>query len=92
VIFGGDFRQSLSVISKGTTQEVVHSMINSSYLWNFCEVLTLTKNTRLLKGASDSDAEARKMFSDLVLNIGDGNIGESNDVDISLAIPDDFLI
>jgi len=32
------------------------------------------------------------MFSDLVLNIGDGNIGESNDVDISLAIPDDFLI
>lgn len=92
MIFGGDFRQSLSVISKGTTQEVVHSMINSSYLWNFCEVLTLTKNTRLLKGASDSDAEARKMFSDLVLNIGDGNIGESNDVDISLAIPDDFLI
>jgi len=48
VIFGGDLRQSLSVISKGTRQEVVHSMINSSYLWNFCEVLTLTKNTRLL--------------------------------------------
>jgi ATP-dependent DNA helicase PIF1 len=50
VVFGGDFRHILPVILKGTRQEVVHSTINSSPLWDFCEVLTLTKNIRLLNG------------------------------------------
>ncbi|KAK2382709.1 ATP-dependent DNA helicase pif1 [Trifolium repens] len=32
------------------------------------------------------------MFSDWVLGIGDGTVGENNDVDIKLDIPDDLLI
>ena len=43
VVFGGDFRQILPVIPKGTRPEVINSTINSSLLWDFCEVLTLTK-------------------------------------------------
>jgi ATP-dependent DNA helicase PIF1 len=54
VIFGRDFRQILPVIPKGTRPGVVHSTINSSVLWNFCEVLTLSKNMRLLSGASST--------------------------------------
>jgi len=54
VVFGGDFRQILPVIPKGPRPEVVHATINSSYLWRFCEVLTLTKNMRILHGASES--------------------------------------
>ena len=34
VLFGGDFRQILPVITNGTRHEVVHAAINSSYLWN----------------------------------------------------------
>jgi len=36
----------------------------------------------LLNGASDSDILERKLFSDWVLGIGDGTIGENNDVGI----------
>ncbi|XP_074580731.1 uncharacterized protein LOC141837184 [Curcuma longa] len=32
VVFGGDFRQILPVIPKGSRQDIVHATINSSYL------------------------------------------------------------
>ncbi|CAJ2631977.1 unnamed protein product [Trifolium pratense] len=92
VVLGGDFRQILPVIPKGTRQEVVHATINSSYLWDFCEVMTLHTNMRLLTDSLDSDFQQRKEFSDWILGIGDGNVGEDNDVDISVQIPDDLLI
>jgi ATP-dependent DNA helicase PIF1 len=53
VVLGGDFRQILPVIPKGTRQEVVHATITSSYLWDFCEVMTLHTNMRLLTGSLD---------------------------------------
>jgi ATP-dependent DNA helicase PIF1 len=62
VFFGGDFRQILPVIPKGTGLEVVHATINSSVLWNFCKVLTLSKTMRLLSGASSTDIEERRLF------------------------------
>ncbi|KEH16156.1 putative DNA helicase [Medicago truncatula] len=93
VVLGGDFRQILPVIPKGTRQKVVHATITSSYLWDFCEVMTLHTNMRLLTGSLDSDVKQRKDFSDWVLGIGDGSVGENDDdVDISVQIPDDFLI
>ncbi|XP_042044754.1 ATP-dependent DNA helicase pfh1-like [Salvia splendens] len=33
VVFGGDFRQILPVVPKGSHQDVVNATINSSYLW-----------------------------------------------------------
>jgi ATP-dependent DNA helicase PIF1 len=92
VVLGGDFRQILPVIPKGTRQEVVNSTINSSHLWRFCEVLTLTTNVRLLSGSADADIEERKNFSYWILGIGDGSIGDFNDGDITVQIPDDLLI
>ncbi|XP_045821815.1 uncharacterized protein LOC123914670 [Trifolium pratense] len=87
VVLGGDFRQILPVIPKGTRQEVVNSTIYSS---RFCEVLTLT--TRLQTGSSDSDIEDEKNFSDWILGIGDGSIGQSNDSDITIQIPLNLLV
>ena len=66
--------------------------INSSYLWDYCEVHTLTKNMRLLSGSSRSDAEEMKAFGEWILAIGDGSVGESNDVDLLLDVPCDLLI
>lgn len=43
IVFGGDFRQILLVIPRGIRHEIVFSTINSSYLWDFCKVLRLTK-------------------------------------------------
>jgi len=48
VVFGGDFRQILPVIQGAGRAERVLSSLNSSYLWEKCKVLRLTKNMRLL--------------------------------------------
>lgn len=52
VVLGGDFRQILPVIRKGSRHDIIASSINSSKLWNSCKVLTLTKNMRLNSSTS----------------------------------------
>ncbi|XP_020972762.1 uncharacterized protein LOC110269328 [Arachis ipaensis] len=47
VVFGGDFRQILHVIPKGSRQDIVNAIINSSYIWDSCKLLSLTQNMRL---------------------------------------------
>lgn len=47
VVLGGDFRQILPVIPKGTRADIVMATINSSILWKDCKVLRLTENMRL---------------------------------------------
>ncbi|CAJ2653406.1 unnamed protein product [Trifolium pratense] len=92
VVLGGDFRQILPVIPKGTRHEIVHSAINSSRLWSYCEVLTLTTNMRLLSGCSDSDIDKRKAFSEWILAVGDGSVGHADDEYIAVQVPPDLLI
>ena len=53
VVFGDDFKQILPLIPKGGRQDVVHATINSSYLWDYCKVLTLTQNMRLLTSSNE---------------------------------------
>ncbi|KAL7155177.1 hypothetical protein ABFS83_03G058200 [Erythranthe nasuta] len=90
VVLGGDFRQILPVIPKGSRQQVVSAALNSSYLWSDCEVLTLTKNMRLRSG--NSNYEEIKSFSDWVLMLGNGTNGDPNDGVVDIEIPDDLLI
>jgi ATP-dependent DNA helicase PIF1 len=92
IVFGGDFRQILPVIPKGTRQDIVLATINSSYLWQHCKVLKLTKNMRLQSPNSNIDLREIKAFSDWISNIGDGTIGGPNDGHVSIEIPDDLLI
>ncbi|MCH79269.1 ATP-dependent DNA helicase PIF1 [Trifolium medium] len=92
VVLGGDFRQILPVIPKGTRYEIVQATINSSHLWQHCEVLTLTTNMRLLAGCAGPDMEDRKRFSDWILGIGNGTIGCADDEYIKTDIPHDLLI
>lgn len=92
VVLGGDFRQILPVIPKGTRSMIVNSTINSSYLWNHCKVMSLHTNMRLQSGSSSVDIQQRKKFSDWILAVGDGSIGEMNDDDIKLQIPPDLIL
>ncbi|XP_022019171.1 ATP-dependent DNA helicase PIF1-like [Helianthus annuus] len=50
VVFGGDFRQILPVIPKGSRHDIVNASLNSSHLWNHCQVLKLHVNMRLQIG------------------------------------------
>lgn len=83
----GDSRQIL-LIPKGTRQKIVNATINSSYLWHFCEVVTLNTNMRLQTGSSTANVnEKKKVFFVWVLGVADNSIGECNDVNIDFPIP-----
>lgn len=92
IVFGGDFRQILPVVRRGTRSDVVNATINASYLWQYCHVLTLTRNMRLQKDAHNGNAEELREFSQWMLDVGDGKLSKSNDGYASIEIPDSFLI
>ncbi|XP_052206923.1 uncharacterized protein LOC127811252 [Diospyros lotus] len=92
VVFGGDFRQILPVIPKGSRQDIVHATINSSYLWRHCKVLKLTKNMRLQNLIDNDHNVYLKEFSEWISSIGDGILGGRNDGHATVEIPDDILI
>lgn len=92
VVFGGDFRQILPVILGGGRAENVLAALNSSYLWEHCKVLKLTKNMRLLAGLTDDAAKELHSFSNWILDIGDGKINLPNDGQVEIDIPSDLLI
>ncbi|KAF7841212.1 uncharacterized protein G2W53_003510 [Senna tora] len=92
VVFGGDFRQILPVIPKGSRQDIVNAALNSSYLWSHCKVLTLTRNMRLQVESSQEDLDEIRSFSNWILAVGNGTVGGNNDGFVEIEIPDDILI
>lgn len=92
VLFGGDFRQILPVVPKGTRSMIVNSSLNSSYLWQHCQVLRLSENMRLRSGRNKTDLKEVKEFAEWILKLGDGLLGEENDGDTDIEIPEDLLI
>ncbi|KAD0066211.1 hypothetical protein E3N88_44838 [Mikania micrantha] len=79
IVFGGDFRQILPVVSGGTRQDIVNASLSSSYLWDSCKVLRLTKNMRLTLGSEVNDIQQTKVFAEWLLDLGEGKIGDIND-------------
>ncbi|XP_070018011.1 uncharacterized protein [Nicotiana sylvestris] len=92
IILGGDFRQILPVIPKGSRQDIVNASLNSSYLWPHCQLLKLTKNMRLQGNEIGTHLDELRVFSDWILAIGDGIVGTSVDGNEKVQIPDDLLI
>ncbi|XP_022019108.1 uncharacterized protein LOC110919136 [Helianthus annuus] len=92
IVFGGDFRQILHVIPNGTRQEIVSASLSSSYIWAKCRLLRLTKNMRLTIGAESSNMKSIIEFAKWLIDIGEGNVGDDNDGDAIIEIPDDLLI
>ncbi|KAL2993105.1 hypothetical protein AAZX31_10G089500 [Glycine max] len=92
MVFGGDFRQILPVIPRGSRSDIVNATINSSYLWNHCHVLTLLKNMRLEANIDATDREETSAFAQWILDIGDGIVRQQNDGYGSIEIPKDLLI
>ncbi|XP_058764312.1 uncharacterized protein LOC131637724 [Vicia villosa] len=92
VVFGGDFRQILPVVPRAGRSDIVHASICSSYIWDYCQVLTLTKNTRLQQGSDNTSSKELAEFSKWILNVGDGKISEPNDGLVDIEIPQDLFI
>ncbi|XP_072058284.1 uncharacterized protein [Arachis hypogaea] len=92
VVLGGDFRQILPIIPRGSRQDIVHSTVNSSYLWKFCQVLKLTKNMRLSIGTTASDQDEIEQFGEWLLKVSDGLIGDNMDGESEICLPGDIII
>ncbi|XP_057745407.1 uncharacterized protein LOC130963293 [Arachis stenosperma] len=92
VVLGGDFRQIFPVIPRGSRQDIVHSTVNSSYLWKFCQVLKLTKNMRLSVGTATSDQDETEQFGEWLLKVDDGLIGDNMDGKSEICLPGDIVI
>ncbi|CAN1136557.1 ATP-dependent DNA helicase PIF1 [Linum perenne] len=59
VVFGGDFRQILPVIKKGTRSEIILASLKKSYLWEHLTHLRLSQNMRLMRSnCTQSQREA----------------------------------
>ncbi|XP_023741419.1 uncharacterized protein LOC111889499 [Lactuca sativa] len=92
IVFGGDFRQILSVIPGGSRQDIVNASLSSSHLWQQCKVYQLTKNMRLTVGSDTSTFQQTMDFAKWLLDIGEGKLGGFNDGEAIIDIPDDLLI
>ncbi|CAN6691565.1 unnamed protein product [Malus baccata var. baccata] len=64
MIFGGDFRQVLHVIRKGTKSELIQASVVKASFWSQEKILKLKQNMR-----SINDCE----FSEFLLRVGDEN-------------------
>ncbi|XP_076918648.1 uncharacterized protein LOC143579149 [Bidens hawaiensis] len=81
MVMGGDFRQVLPVVKRGTRAQIVDSSFRMSPLWSVTKKMRLTINMRAL---NDS------WFSDFLLRVGDGS-EEAIEGNL-IRIPDDMTI
>jgi len=92
VALGGDFRQILPVVRKGSRAEVVKATVCSSKIWRHCKVLKLTKNMRLSSGMTNQSRNEIREFADWILNIGDGLLDADENGEEEIEIPEELCI
>ncbi|XP_071913922.1 uncharacterized protein [Coffea arabica] len=81
VVLGGDFRQTLPVVRKGTKAEMINACLINSPLWHKLEKLQLIENMR---------AKLDPSFTQFLLRIGDGT-QETNENDI-VKLPSSIIV
>ncbi|KAL6538237.1 hypothetical protein OROGR_012225 [Orobanche gracilis] len=92
VVLRGDFRQILSMIQKGSRQDIISSAINSSDIWKSCTVLKLTKNMRLTTASCGDDLDETAQFADWIFMIGEGCSQSNESGEYEITIPNELLI
>src|ERR1700752_4461730 len=81
MIFGGDFRQILSVVIRGSRGQVVNACIKSSKFWEDIHSMKLTTNMRVL---NQNNPEEEK-FAKFLLEVGEGRVPVDSD------LPEDII-
>ncbi|CAN1825642.1 ATP-dependent DNA helicase pif1 [Linum perenne] len=75
VLLGGDFRQTLPVVPKGSREDNINASLPRSYLWNSCTLLHLQVNMRINSLPINTlPIFGGMQFSDWVLAIGNGTL------------------
>ena len=84
VLFGGDFRQTLPVVKRGSRGQIVNACMPNCALWQHIQVRELTKNMRVHRLAREPGVNAEDLasFSDYLLRLGNGDIDTFDSGDI----------
>ena len=75
MIMGGDFRQTLPIVVRGTRAQVVSACMKRSPLWANVKVYRLEENMRLRRPAGEHDEaklERRRAWAHWLLDVGNG--------------------
>ncbi|XP_015057654.1 uncharacterized protein LOC107003921 [Solanum pennellii] len=92
IVCGGDFRQILPVIPKGTGADIVDASLNNSHLWPYFSIYELKENMRLTCGkVMGSEAERIASFDRWLLQIGDGSVYADKKMEL-IKLPPDISI
>jgi len=81
IVFGGDFRQVLPVVPRGTGAQIMDATLLWSYIWDNIKIIKLQQNMR---------AQSDIWFSEFLLRIGNGT--EESFANDYVQLPDDILI
>jgi hypothetical protein len=97
VVLGGDFRQILPVVRKGSRSSIVNASITNSNLWRHIVLLRLRTNMHLFYPSLQVDARNElDMFARWVLSIGDGTLPAERRASEReatwITIPEDLLL
>ncbi|XP_015075447.1 uncharacterized protein LOC107019470 [Solanum pennellii] len=89
IMCGGDFRQIMPVIPKGTRADIVDASLNSSHMWPYFSIYELKENMRLTCGrVMGSEAERIATFDRWLLQIGDGSVYDDKKMELIKLLPD----
>ncbi|CAN1801722.1 ATP-dependent DNA helicase PIF1 [Linum perenne] len=92
VVFGGDFRQILPVIKKGSRSEITGASLKKSYLWDHLTHIKLSQNMRLMRSnTSQPERQEIAAFDSWLKEIGDG-VGCSLLGEANIVIPADLMV
>ncbi|XP_038718166.1 uncharacterized protein LOC120011170 [Tripterygium wilfordii] len=98
VPLGGDFRQILPVVVKGSRHDTIEACITRSYLWNSCQVFVLKINMRLsTAGLTEEEMSELANFAQWLLDVGEGKVqivkrNEEEEQPAWIRIPDNMLV
>ncbi|CAN0857621.1 ATP-dependent DNA helicase PIF1 [Linum grandiflorum] len=97
VLLGGDFRQTLPVVTNGHRGDNLSESLTRSYLWTHYKVLKLHTNMRLNRSNTNvPDLFNGMRFPEWILALGDGNLPSVTHPDYQrsdwIKIPDSFVI
>ena len=81
MVFGGDFRQVLPVVPRGTRAQICDATLLQSYIWDDIKIIRLKQNMR---------AQNDVWFSQFLLRIGDGT--EKTFPNDYVDLPDDIML
>lgn len=82
-VLGGDFRQVLPVVPRGSRGQVVAASLRRSSLWQHIKVYRLSINMRVQLYQQQGDAataRAQQDFAEFLLRVGDGTEAVEADV------------